>query len=64
MWRGAITVKRLGKPVCLIPYYLQDKPRYKITRKTVGGENALVYDDESTIKNPTQGDELFLQIKR
>jgi hypothetical protein len=64
MWRGAITVKRLDKPLCFIPYYTQDKPRYKITRKTVNGQPLLVYDDESTIKDPTAGDELFLQIKR
>jgi hypothetical protein len=64
MWRGAITVKRLDKPVCFIPYYTQDKQRYKITRKVVNGEPLLVYNDESTIKNPTAGDELFLQIKR
>jgi hypothetical protein len=64
MWRGAITVKRLDKPVCFIPYYTQDKKRYKITRKVVNGESLLVYNDESTIKYPTAGDELFLQIKR
>ena len=64
MWRGAVTVKRLGKPVCFIPYYLQDKPRYKITRKIVDGDSVLVYSDGSTIKNPTAGDELYLQIKR
>ena len=64
MWRGTVTVKRLGKPVCFIPYYMQDKPRYKITRKLVDGEPLLVYSDESTIKNPTPGDELYLQIKR
>ena len=64
MWRGAVTVKRLGKPVCFIPYYMQDKSRYKITRKVVDGESLLVYDDESTIKNPTPGDELYLQINR
>lgn len=64
MWRGAITVKKLGKPVCFIPYYTQDKPRYKITRKIVDGKPVLVYNDESTIKNPTPGDELYLQIKR
>ncbi len=64
MWRGAVTVKRLGKPVCFIPYYMQDKKRYKITRKVADGESLLVYDDESTIKNPTPGAELYLQIKR
>ena len=64
MWRGAVTVKRLGKPVCFIPYYMQDKERYKITRKVVDGESLLVYNDESTIKNPSPGDELYLQIKR
>jgi hypothetical protein len=64
MWRGAVTVKRLGKPLCFIPYYTQDKPRYKITRKAVNGENVLVYNDETTIKHPTAGDELYLQMKR
>ena len=64
MWRGAVTIKRLRKPVCFIPYYLQDKPRYKITRKIVDGDSVLVYSDGSTIKNPTAGDELYLQIKR
>ncbi len=64
MWRGAVTVKRLGKPVCFIPYYTQDKKRYKIMRKVVDGESLLVYNDESTIKKPTPGDELYLQIKR
>jgi hypothetical protein len=64
MWRGAVTVKKMGKPVCFIPYYTQDKPRYKITRKKVDGQSVLVYNDESTIKNPTPGDELYLQIKR
>ena len=64
MWRGAVTIKRLGKPVCFIPYYTQDKKRYKLTRKLEHGESLLVYNDESTIKNPTPGDELYLQIKR
>ncbi|MDR3210021.1 MAG: hypothetical protein LBT36_05310 [Oscillospiraceae bacterium] len=64
MWRGAITVKRLGKPVCFIPYYTQDKLRYKLTQKVADGKKLLVYDDETTITNPTAGDELFLQIKR
>ncbi len=64
MWRGAITVKRIGKPLCFIPYYNSDKPRYKITHKVVNGETLFVYDDETTIKNPTAGDELYLQIKR
>jgi hypothetical protein len=30
----------------------------------VDGEALLVYSDESTIKEPTPGDELYLQIKR
>ncbi len=64
MWRGAVTVRRLGKPVCFIPYYTQDKKRYKITRKLVDGQSLLVYNDESTIKYPTAGDELYLQIRR
>ena len=64
MWRGAVSVKKLGKPLCFIPYYTQDKPRYKLTQKVVDGKPVLVYNDESTIKNPTPGDELYLQIKR
>ncbi|MDR0838985.1 MAG: hypothetical protein LBN99_05010 [Oscillospiraceae bacterium] len=63
-WRGQITVKSANKPICFIPYYTQDKPRYKITQKTVDGKKVLVYDDETTIKEPTAGDELFLQIER
>ncbi|MDR0936191.1 MAG: hypothetical protein LBM98_05855 [Oscillospiraceae bacterium] len=64
MWRGQITVKKLGKPLCFIPYYTQEKPRYKLTQKIIDGEKTLVYNDETTIANPTAGDELFLQIKR
>jgi hypothetical protein len=64
MWRGAVTVKKLGKPACFIPFYTQDKPRYKITQKVVDGEKVLIYNDASTIKNPTAGDEMYLQIKR
>lgn len=63
-WRGAITVKRIGKPLCFIPFYPHDKKRYKITQKIVDGKKLLVYDDETTITEPTAGDELFLQIKR
>jgi len=63
-WRGAVTVKRLGKPVCFIPYYPSEKPRYKLTQKIVDGKKLLVYDDETTITNPTAGDELYFQIKR
>ena len=63
-WRGAVTVKRVGKPVCFMPCYPSTKDRYKITQKTVDGEKLLVYNDEKTIKNPTAGDELYLQIKR
>jgi len=64
MWRGAITLKKVGKPVCFIPWYPHDKPRYKITQKVVDGKKLLVYDDETTITAPTAGDELFMQIKR
>ena len=64
MWRGAVTVKRLGKPVCFIPYYPSEKPRYKLTQKIVDGKKTLVYDDETTITNPTAGDELYFQMKR
>ena len=63
-WRGAIRVKRVGKPLCFIPFYVHDKPRYKLTQKIVDGKKLLVYDDASTITEPTAGDELFLQIKR
>ena len=64
MWRGPITVKRADKPICFMPWYPHTKPRYKITRKMVDGKPVLVYDDETTITNPTAGDELFMQIKR
>ena len=63
-WRGAINVKKAGKPICFIPYYVHDKPRYKLTQKMVDGKPVLVYDDATTIKNPTAGDELYLQIRR
>ena len=63
-WRGEINVKRVGKPVCFIPWYPHDKKRYRITQKVVNGKKLLVYDDEITITEPTAGDELFLQIKR
>jgi hypothetical protein len=65
MWRGAIRFKRVGKPVCFMPWYPHSQERYKITRKTAAdGRKFLAYDDESTIKEPTAGDELYLQIKR
>lgn len=63
-WRGAVNVKRVGKPLCFIPWYPHNKERYKLTQKTVDGKKFIVYDDESTIKEPTAGDELYLQIKR
>jgi hypothetical protein len=63
-WRGAVTVKRAGKPVCFIPWYQHDKERFRITRKVADGKAFLAYDDETTIKEPTAGDELFMQIKR
>ncbi len=63
-WKGPMKVIRAGKPLCFIPWYSQMKPRYKLTRKTVGGKPFMVYDDETTIKEPTAGDELFMQIKR
>ena len=31
-WRGAITVKRADKPICFIPFYPSETPRYKITQ--------------------------------
>lgn len=64
IWRGAVTVKRAGKPVCFIPWYPHTKGRYKITRKYAGGEAFLAYSDETTIKTPGAGDELYLQMKR
>ena len=64
MWRGAINVKRVGKPLCFIPWYPHNKKRYKITQKVVDGKKILIYDDETTITEPTAGDELYLQIKR
>ena len=64
IWRGPITIKRAGKPICFIPWYPHNKKRYKITQKIIDGKKVLVYDDESTIKEPTAGDELFMQIKR
>lgn len=63
-WRGAITVKRADKPICFIPFYPSEKPRYKITQEEINGKKVLVYNDETTITNPTPGDELFLQMKR
>lgn len=64
VWRGAVTVKRAGKPVCFIPWYPSPLPRYKLTRKAADGEPVLAYDDAKTIKNPTEADELYLQIGR
>ena len=64
MWRGAISVKRVGKPVCFIPWYPHNDKRYKITHKVIDGKIKHVYDDETTIIEPTVGDELFMQIKR
>ena len=64
MWRGAVTITRVGKPVCFMPWYPHNKRRYKITQKVADGKKLLVYNDESTIKEPTAGDELYLQIKR
>ncbi len=63
-WRGKITVRRADKPVCFIPFYSHDKPRYRLTQETVNGKKVLVYNDETTITDPTPGDELFLQMKR
>ena len=63
-WRGAIHVIRAGKPICFIPFYPSENPRYKLTQKVADGEKLLVYHDETTIKNPTAGDELYMQIKR
>jgi len=63
-WRGAVTIKRVGKPLCFIPWYQHNDKRYRITQKLADGEKLLVYNDESTIKTPTAGDELYMQIKR
>lgn len=64
VWRGQIHVRRVGKPLCFIPWYQHDKARYKLTRKYIDGEPVLVYDDENTIKTPTAGDELYMMMKR
>ena len=63
-WRGPVTVKCLGKPLCFIPWYPSKKPRYKVTQKVLGGEKVLVYGDRDTIGSPTESDELYLQRKR
>ena len=64
MWRGSINIKRVGKPLCFIPWYPHSKKRYKITKEIAGEKTLLAYNDETTIKIPTAGDELFLQMKR
>jgi hypothetical protein len=64
MWRGAVNIKRAGKPVCFMPWYPHNNERYKITQKIADGKKFLAYDDESTIKEPSAGDELYMQIKR
>lgn len=64
VWRGAVEVRRVGKPLCFIPWYQHDKARYRLTRQYIDGKPVLVYDDESTIDSPTSGDELYMQIKR
>ncbi len=63
-WRGEIKVKSVGKPLCFIPFYPYGKDRYKLTQATVDGKKRLIFDNETTITEPTAGDELFLQIKR
>ncbi len=63
-WRGEVRVTRADRPVCFIPFYMSPKRRYKITQETVDGKEVLVYDDETTITEPTAGDELYLQMKR
>lgn len=63
-WRGEIRVLRAGKPLCFIPWYPSKKPRYKVTRRTVGGEKLLTYADADTITAPTESDELYLQLPR
>ncbi len=64
VWRGEVTVKRAGKPLCFMPWYPHTDKRYKLTQKIVDGKAVRVYDDESTITEPSAGDELYLQIKR
>ncbi|MCL2124712.1 MAG: hypothetical protein FWH33_01840 [Oscillospiraceae bacterium] len=64
MWRGAVTIKKVGKPVCFIPWYPHNDKRYKITQKVVDGKKLRVYDDEVSIAEPSAGDELYMQIKR
>lgn len=63
-WRGTVSILRAGQPVCFIPFYPHTKDRYRITRKFVNGEEFLAYADETTIKAPNAGDELYLQMKR
>ncbi len=63
-WRGAITAKRVGKPVFVQPWYMSGKERYKLTEKELDGKKVRVYDDASTITEPTQSDELYMFLKK
>lgn len=63
-WRGAVTVKRAGKPLCFIPWYPHSLPRYKLVRRMANGEPVLAYYDAAGIAAPSAGDELYLQMKR
>ena len=64
IWRGPITVKRVGKPLFMQPWYMSDKERYKITQKTIDGEKVKVFEEKADIKEPTPGDELFMFLKK
>ena len=63
-WRGEVRVLRAGKPVCFIPWYQSTRPRYKVTSLAAHGKTLLIYNDRDTIQNPTESDELYLQIQR
>ena len=63
-WRGAITAKRVGKPVFLQPWYMSGKDRYRLTQKEADGKKVCVFDDASTITEPTQSDELYMFLKK
>ena len=63
-WRGALTAKRIGKPVFFEPWYLGENGRYKLTEKELDGKKVRVFDDSSTITEPNQSDELYMFLKK
>ena len=63
-WRSTITAKRIGKPVFFQPWYLDERDRYKITQKEIDGKKVRVFDDKTSITEPTAGDELYMFLKR